>query len=86
MRPGQRLLALSDPIRTDEEWEITPTTSLSRIRDAIQFRRPPSLRILLSTASVQDDATWSLENAAWCASCCIMTCCAQTVAKLLHVG
>jgi hypothetical protein len=68
VRPGQRLLGLSDPIRTSEQWEVSPTTSLSRVRDAIQFRRPPTITILLSLASVQDDATWSLENAAWYAA------------------
>lgn len=68
MRPGQRLLGLSDPIRTSEHWEVGPKTSLSRVRDAIQFRRPPTITLMLSTASVQDDETWSLENAAWCAA------------------
>ena len=39
MRPGQRLLALSDPIRGDEMWPITPSTSsLARVRDAFKAR------------------------------------------------
>lgn len=37
VRPGQRLLALSDPIRGDQMWPITPSTSsLSRVRDAFK--------------------------------------------------
>lgn len=63
MRPGQRLLSVSDPIRTDEDWEVGPGTSLSRVRDAIQFRRPSTISFLLSQASVEDDAGWSLEDA-----------------------
>ena len=39
VRPGQRLLALSDPIRGDEMWPITPSTSsLARVRDAFKVR------------------------------------------------
>ncbi len=63
VRPGQRLLSVSDPIRTNEDWEVGPNTSLSRVRDAIQFRRPTTINFLLSHASVEDDAGWSLENA-----------------------
>ena len=63
MRPGQRLLSISDPIRTSDEWEISTTTSLSRIRDAIQFRRPRTISFQLSVASVEDDSDWSMQKA-----------------------
>ena len=63
VRPGQRLLSISDPIRTSEEWEISTTTSLSRIRDAVQFRRPRTISFQLSVASVEDDSSWSLQKA-----------------------
>ena len=55
MRPGQRLLALSDPIRGNEMWPITPSTSsLSRVRDAFKLRRAPTVDLVLSARSVED--------------------------------
>ena len=74
LRPGQRLLSISDPIRTSDEWEISTTTSLSRIRDAIQFRRPHTISFQFSVASVEDDSDWSMQKASlWvCRSMCIV--------------
>lgn len=55
VRPGQRLLALSDPIRGAEMWPITPSTSsLSRVRDAFKLRRAPTVDLVVSAASVED--------------------------------
>lgn len=55
VRPGQRLLALSDPIRGADMWPITPSTSsLSRVRDAFKLRRAPTVDLVLSVASVED--------------------------------
>lgn len=70
VRPGQRLLSISDPIRTNEDWEVGSNTSLSRVRDAIQFRRPATISFQLSLASVEDDAGWRLEDAQQCVCCC----------------
>ena len=67
VRPGQRLLSISDPIRTNEDWEVGSGTSLSRVRDAIQFRRPATISFELTLASVEDDAGWRLEDAQQCA-------------------
>ncbi|KAK9831946.1 hypothetical protein WJX81_001856 [Elliptochloris bilobata] len=54
VRPGQRLLALSDPIRGAEMWPITPSTSsLSRVRDAFKLRRAPTVDLVLSAESVE---------------------------------
>jgi hypothetical protein len=55
VRPGQRLLALSDPIRGTEMWPITPSTSsLGRVRDAFKLRRAPTVDLVVSAASVED--------------------------------
>jgi hypothetical protein len=58
VRPGQRLLGVSDPIRVSEEWNVVPGTSLPRVKDAIRFRRPREISFTLSATSVEDDGNW----------------------------
>jgi len=51
--PGARLLALSDPIREGEVWEVGArpgaTPSLGRIRDALRMRRSRTVRLVFET-------------------------------------
>jgi hypothetical protein len=56
IRPGQQLLSISDPIRNDEAWEISIETKLSRVRDALQFRSPPTISLQLTSSSIEDEA------------------------------
>ncbi len=56
IRPGQQLLSISDPIRNDEVWKISIETKLSRVRDALQFRSPPTINLQLTESSIEDEA------------------------------
>ncbi len=56
IRPGQQLLSISDPIRNDEVWKISIETKLSRVRDALQFRSPPTVNLQLTESSIEDEA------------------------------
>ena len=57
IRPGQRLLALSDPVRNSEMWKLDkPNVALSRVRDAIRLRRAPTLDLILSAEPVSGAA------------------------------
>ena len=56
IRPGQQLLSISDPIRNDESWNISLQTKLSRVRDALQFRTPPTIYLQLTQSSIEDEA------------------------------
>lgn len=55
IRPGQQLLSISDPIRNNEVWKISIETKLSRVRDALQFRSPPTLSLQLTESSIEDE-------------------------------
>ena len=56
IRPGQQLLSISDPIRNDESWNISLQTKLSRVRDALQYRSPPTIYLQLTQSSIEDEA------------------------------
>ena len=56
IRPGQQLLSISDPIRNDEVWKISIETKLSRVRDALQYRSPPTINLQLTESSIEDEA------------------------------
>lgn len=56
IRPGQQLLSILDPVRNDESWNISVQTKLSRVRDALQFRSPPTIYLQLTKSSIEDEA------------------------------
>lgn len=47
LRPGQRILSVSDPIRNTEMWEVDGRTSLRYVRDALKMRRAPTLNLVV---------------------------------------
>jgi hypothetical protein len=47
VRPGDRLRALSDPVRESEMWAVGARPSLPRIRDAVRMRRSATVRLAL---------------------------------------
>lgn len=68
IRPGQQLLAISDPIRNSENWTISIETKLSRVRDALQFRSPPTISLQLTHSSIEDETDFQWGCAAYIAA------------------
>ena len=49
VRPGQRLVGISDPNNNDQVWELNASTSLRFVRDALRFRIAASIRFDVDT-------------------------------------
>lgn len=54
VRPGQQLLAISDPIRQSEVWELNGLASIKYVRQAISGRSLETLNVRLSPKPVPE--------------------------------
>ncbi|CAK0784071.1 hypothetical protein CVIRNUC_007274 [Coccomyxa viridis] len=63
VRPGQRLLTVSDPINTDQDLEIVPGTKVKKVYDTIQLSRATEVSFQLSRSSVEDDPSFDMAKA-----------------------
>lgn len=54
VRPGQRLLAVSDPVRRDEVWPLGDRSSLRYVRDALRMRRCDTVTLELAVDPMLD--------------------------------
>jgi len=50
VRPGMRLVSISDPARQGETWAVTPDSSFKFVCDAIRYRNFASIRMTLAPA------------------------------------
>lgn len=50
LRPGQRLIALSDPVRQQELWQLNERASLRFVRDAFRMRRTAMVTLVVTPA------------------------------------
>jgi len=63
VRPGQRLLTVSDPINMGEDLEIVPGTKVKKIYDTIQLSRATEVSFQFSQSSVEDDPDFDMAKA-----------------------
>lgn len=54
IRPGQQLLALSDPIRAEDVWTLNERASLRYVRDAIRMRRTAFIKLEITAAVLSE--------------------------------
>jgi hypothetical protein len=48
VRPGMRLLKISDPVRLNELWELGDRSSLKYVQDAVRLRRGGTIALVLA--------------------------------------
>ena len=48
VRPGMRLLKISDPVRLNELWELGERSSLKYVQDAVRLRRGGTIALVLA--------------------------------------
>ncbi|CAL5230098.1 g13556 [Coccomyxa viridis] len=63
VRPGQRLLTVSDPINVGEDLEIVPGTKVKKVYDTIQLSRASEVSFQLSQSSVEDNPGFDVAKA-----------------------
>lgn len=56
LRLGQKLRKISDPVKKSEMWTISDNASLRFVRDAVRYRRPETIDLV-----IQDDGKPSSE-------------------------
>lgn len=54
VRPGDRLLGISDPVRPAVLWELADSASLRFVRDALRLRVSPSIELQLGPGAAAD--------------------------------
>lgn len=63
VRPGQRLLTVSDPINVGQDLEIVPGTKVKKVYDTIQLSRAAEVSFQLSQSSVEDNPGFDVAKA-----------------------
>lgn len=51
VRPGHQVLAISDPVRNSEMWDLGDMSSGRFVRDALKLRASPTVNINIDTST-----------------------------------